>query len=87
MCVCVCVCVCALSRAQFFATPWSIAHQASLSVEFSRQEYCSGLPFPSPGMFPPQRLNPLLLDLLHWQADYLPLHQWEAPILYTLPQF
>ena len=31
-----------------FATPWTIAHQASLSMEFSRQEYWSGLPFPSP---------------------------------------
>ena len=32
-----------------FATPWSVAHQAPLSLEFSRQEYWSGLPFPSPG--------------------------------------
>ena len=30
------------------ATPWTVAHQASLSMEFSRQEYWSGLPFPSP---------------------------------------
>ena len=36
------------------ATPWSVAHQAPLSVEFSRQEYWSGLPFPSPGYL----LNP-----------------------------
>ena len=32
-----------------FVTPWTVAHQAPLSVEFSRQEYWSGLPFPSPG--------------------------------------
>ena len=31
-----------------FATPWTVAHQATLSMEFSRQEYWSGLPFPSP---------------------------------------
>ena len=31
------------------ATPWTVAHQAPLSVEFSRQEYWSGLPFPTPG--------------------------------------
>ena len=31
------------------ATPWTVAHQDPLSMEFSRQEYCSGLPFPSPG--------------------------------------
>jgi len=35
-----------------FATPWTIAHQAPLSMEFSRQEYWSGLPFPSPGDLP-----------------------------------
>ena len=32
-------------------TPWTVAHQAPLSMEFSRQEYCNGLPFPSPGDF------------------------------------
>ena len=49
MCVCVC-CVCAmLSHVQLFATPWIVAHQALLSMEFSRQEYWSGLPFPPPG--------------------------------------
>ena len=34
-----------------FVTPWTVAHQALLSMEFSRQEYWSGLPFPSPGDF------------------------------------
>ena len=38
-----------LSRVQLFATPWTVAYQASLSIEFSSQEYWSGLPFPSPG--------------------------------------
>ena len=38
-----------LSRVRFFATPWTIASQAPLSMGFSRQEYWSGLPFPSPG--------------------------------------
>ena len=37
-----------LSPVPLFATPWSIAHQAPLSMGFSRQEYWSGLPFPSP---------------------------------------
>ena len=49
VCVCVCVCSCMLSCVQLFATPWTVAHQAPLSMEFSRQEYWSGLPFPSPG--------------------------------------
>ena len=38
-----------LSCVQLFATPWTVAHQASLSMGFSRQEYWKGLPFPSPG--------------------------------------
>ena len=38
-----------LSLVRLFATPWTVAHQAPPSMEFSRQEYCSGLPFPSAG--------------------------------------
>ena len=37
---------------QFFVTPWTVAHQASLSMEFSRQESWSGLPCPPPGDLP-----------------------------------
>ena len=40
---------CILSCVQLFATPWTIARQAPLSMEFPRQEYWSGLPFPPPG--------------------------------------
>ena len=42
------VCVWSLSHVQFFATPWTAAHQAALSMGYSRQEYWSGLPLPSP---------------------------------------
>ena len=54
-------------------TSWTIACQAPLSMGFSRQEYWSGLPSPSPGnrIFPTQRLNLSLLHLLHWQMDSL----------------
>ena len=38
-----------LNHVQLFETPWTVAFQAPLSVEFSRQEYWSGLPFPPPG--------------------------------------
>ena len=38
-----------LSPVRLFVTPWTLACQALLSVEFSRQEYWSGLPFPTPG--------------------------------------
>ena len=48
---------CMLGRVQFFRTPWTAARQAPLSMEFSKQEYCSGLPFPPPGIFPTQGLN------------------------------
>ena len=42
------VCVCELSRVWLFAIPWTVAHQAPLSMEFSQRGYWSGLPFPSP---------------------------------------
>ena len=38
-----------LSRVRLFATPWTVAHEAPPSMEFSSQEYWSGFPFPSPG--------------------------------------
>ena len=41
-----------LSHARLFLAPWTVAHQAPLPMEFSRQEYWSGLPFPSPGNLP-----------------------------------
>ena len=41
-----------LSCVRLFGTPWTVAQQASLSMGFSRQEYWSGLPFPSPGDLP-----------------------------------
>ena len=40
------------SRVQLFATPWTVVHQASLSMGFSRKEYWSGLPCPPPGDLP-----------------------------------
>ena len=48
--------------------PWTVARQAPLSTEFSRQENWSGLLFPSPGDLPDWGLN---LGLLRWQADSL----------------
>ena len=54
-------CVCAvwlLSRVRLFVTPWTAARQAPLSMGFSRQEYWSGLPFPSPGDLPDPGIKP-----------------------------
>ena len=47
-----------LSRVQLFSTPWTVACQAPLSMGFSRQEYWSGLPFPSPGDLPNPGIEP-----------------------------
>ena len=46
------------SCVQLFVTPWTVACQAPLSLGFSRQEYWSGLPFPSPGDLPNPRIEP-----------------------------
>ena len=43
---------CVLCHVWLFVTPWTIAHQAPLSMRFPRQEYWNGLPFPSPGDLP-----------------------------------
>ena len=57
-----------LSRVWLFAIPWTVAYQAPLSMEFSRQEYWSGLPFPSPGDLPNPGIEPRSPAL---QADTL----------------
>ena len=86
MCVCVCVCVvcvfamCAgLSHVWLFVTPWTIAYQAPLSMEFSRQEFGPGWHFLLQGIFLTQGSNPCLLCLLHWQVDSLPLIYLGSP--------
>ena len=58
VCVCVCLCVCSLSGTWLFTTPWTVARQAPLSLGFPRQEYWSGLPFPSPGDLPNSGIKP-----------------------------
>ena len=48
-----------LSHVRFFVTALTVAHQAPLSVEFSRQEYWRGLPFPTPGDLPDSGIEPM----------------------------
>ena len=55
------MCVCALNHVQLFATPWTVAHEAPLSMEFSRQEYWSRLPFSTPGDLPDPAIEPTSL--------------------------
>ena len=47
------------SHVQLFVIPWTVAHQAPLTMGFSRQEYWSGLPFPSPGDLPNPGIEPM----------------------------
>ena len=53
---------CVLSLVRLFVTPWTVAHQALLSMEFSRQEYWSGLSFPSLGDLPNPGIEPMSLE-------------------------
>ena len=82
--LCCMVVVYSLSRVQILATPWTVACQTSLSVGFPRQEYWSGLPFPSPGDLPHPgdwtRVSCIARGLLPaWWADSVLLrHQREA---------
>ena len=48
-----------LSGVQLSASPWTVAHQACLSMGFPRQEYWSGLPFPPPGDLPDPGMEPM----------------------------
>ena len=73
-----------LSCVQFFAIPWTVACQAPLSIKFSRQEYWSGLPYPSSGDILNLGIYLHLLHLLDWQADSLPLEPAGKPL--TLKQ-
>ena len=58
------------NRVQLFATLWTVACQAPLSMGFSRQEYWSGLPCPPPGDLPDPGIEP---GSPAWQADSLPI--------------
>ena len=62
--------VCVISYFRLCATLWTVAHQALLSMEFSRQEYCSGLPVPPPGDLPDLEIKPIS-----------PVSPWEASVL------
>ena len=83
------MCAQLLSCVWLFATLWTGAHQVPLSMEFSSQEYGSGLPFTSPeDLHSP---NPCLLQLLDWQVDSFsieppgkPLSCWEPGIISDL---
>ena len=66
-----CATLSCFSHVRLFETLWTIAHQAPLSMGFSRQESWSGLPCPPLGVFSTPGSNSYLLCLLHCQADYI----------------
>ena len=74
-----CLCACMLSHVWLSATLWAIACQAPLSMEFSREECWSGLPFPPPGELPDPGIEPVSPASA---AASLPLSHLESPSSY-----
>ena len=71
-----------LSCVPLFATLWTVAHQAPLSMGFSRQEYWSGLPCPPPGNLPDPGIKPVSLrSSANWWVDSLPLAPPGKPLV------
>ena len=74
VCLCVCVCVWShFSHVQLSVTTWIVACQASLSMGFPRQQYWSGLPFPSPKDLPNPGIKPVSLASPPSAGRFLPL--------------
>ena len=77
--LCVTLHVCVLSHVWLFSAPWTVACQAPLSMAFSRWEYWSELPLPTPGHLPNPGENPCHFLLLHWRGFFTTSATWEAP--------
>ena len=73
--------MCMLSHVQLFVNSWIAAHQAPLSMAFSRQEYWRGLPFLSPGDVPDPGIEPESPESPALQSDCLPLSHLGRPLL------
>ena len=74
----VCMLSC-FSRVRLFATPWTVAHQAPLSMRFSRPKYWGGLPFSPPGDLPNPGIKPESPMAPALQVDSLPLSHQGSP--------
>ena len=70
-----------LSRVRLFATPWNVAYQAPPSMVFSRQDYWSGLLFPSPGDLPDPGIKP---GSPTFQADALTFEPIGKPLVKSI---
>ena len=71
--------MCILSPVQLFVTPWTVVHQAPLSVGFPRREYWSGLSFPSPEDLPDPGIEPVSLASAVLADGFFTAATWEAP--------
>ena len=70
------------SHVQLFATPWTVAYQAPLSMGFSRHEYWNGLTFPSPGHLPIPGIQPASLTFPALAAGFFTTSAtWEAWVI------
>ena len=79
MYVYLCVCVCVLSHVQLLMTLWTVAHQTLLSMRHSRQDYWSGLKFPTPGDLPDSGIEPVSLASLASAGGFFTTNTiWEA---------
>ena len=86
-----------LSRVWLFGTPWTVAHQAPPYMGFSRQEYWSGLPFPSPGDLPDPGIEPrspaLEADALTSEPPVKVTSKWkqqkhcQKPLTFSMPNY
>ena len=74
------MCVVSRSVVSNSAAPWAVARQAPVSMEFSRQDYWSGLPFPTPGDLPDLGIDPGSPVSPELQADSLPTKPTEKPL-------
>ena len=79
------MCVCSVVS-DFFGDPWTVAHQAPLTMEFSRQGYWSGMPLPSPGDLPHPGIEPTSLRSPALAGGFFTTSAtWEAPAYYHRP--
>ena len=73
------VCAQLLSHIPLLATPWTVAHQAPLSMEFYRQEYWSGFPFPTPRDLRDPRIEPMFPASPALAGGFFSLHHQGRP--------
>ena len=72
-----------LSHVKVFMAPWAMAHKAPLPMEYSRQEYWSGIPFPIPGNLPDPGIQPASLGSLALADGFFITNAtWEALVAY-----